>query len=135
MAKFKKGASGNPAGRPRGRTNHILESIKKEFGGEPGYWGHVAKAAKSGDQNCLNLLAARIWPPFKARSACVELAIKGGSARDFTAGVLTAVSGGELAPDEAASLLNAILAGQKLEKLEELEQRVNELVERKNGNN
>ena len=135
MGKFRKGKSGNPSGRPRGRTNPILASIKKEFGDEPGYWEHVARAAKAGDQNCLNLLAARICPPFKARSVCVELAIKGDSARDYTAGVLAAVSAGKLAPDEGASLLNAVLAGQKLEKLDELEQRVNQLLERqKNGN-
>lgn len=133
MPKFQKGKSGNPAGRPRGRTNHILASIKREFGGEPGYWEHVARAAKAGDQNCLNLLAARICPPFKARSACIELAIKGDSARDYTAGVLTAVAGGQLPPDEAAALLNAILAGEKLEKLEELEKRVNQLLEKKHG--
>ncbi len=133
MSRFNKGQSGNPGGRPKGRTNPILASIKKEFGGEPGFWNHVAKAAKEGDQNCLNLLAARVRPPFKARSVCVELNIKGDSARDYTSGVLSAVAGGRLPPDEAASLLGAILAGDRLEKLEELEQRVNQLVERKNG--
>jgi hypothetical protein len=133
VGRFKKGQSGNPAGRPKGRTNPILASIKKEFGGEPEFWIHVAQAAKGGDQNCLNLLAARVRPPFKARSVCVELNIKGDSARDYTSGVLSAVAGGRLAPDEAASLLTAILAGDRLEKLEELEQRVNQLVERHNG--
>ncbi len=135
MGKFQKGKSGNPSGRPKGRTNPILASIKREFGGEPEFWEHIAKAAKDGDQNCLNLLAARVRPPFKARSICVELDIKGDSARDYTSGVLSAVAGGRLPPDEAASLLNAILAGDRLEKLEELEQRVNQLVERHNGNN
>lgn len=134
MGRFQPGKSGNPRGRPKGRTNPILASIKKEFGGEPDFWTHVARAAKNGDQACLNLLAARICPPFKARSACVDLAIKGKSAKDYTAGVLAAVAGGTLPPDEAASLLNAILAGEKLEKLEELEQRVTQLVERQNGN-
>jgi len=134
VGKYQKGQSGNPAGRPKGRTNPILASIKKEFGGEPGFWNHVAKAAKDGDQNCLNLLAARVRPPFKARSTCVELDIKGDSARDYTSGVLSAVAGGRLPPDEAASLLTAILAGDRLEKLEELEQRVNQMVERQNAN-
>ena len=63
------------------------------------------------------------------------LDIKGDSAKDYTSGVLSAVAGGQLPPDEAASLLGAILAGDRLEKLEELEQRVNQLVERKNGYN
>jgi hypothetical protein len=133
VSRFNKGQSGNPGGRPKGRTNPILASIKKEFGGEPEFWEHIAEAAKNGDQNCLNLLASRVRPPFKARSVCVELNIKGDSARDYTSGVLSAVAGGRLAPDEAASLLTAILAGDRLEKLEELEQRVNQLVERHNG--
>jgi len=133
VGRFQKGKSGNPAGRPKGRTNPILASIKSEFGGEPQFWNHVAKAAKNGDQNCLNLLCARVCPPLKARSVCVELAIKGDSTKDYTAGVLSAVAGGLLPPDEAASLLNAVLAGQKLEKLEDLEQRVKQLQERKSG--
>ena len=133
MGKFQKGKSGNPSGRPKGRTNPILASIKREFGGEPEFWEHIAKAAKDGDQNCLNLLAARVRPPFKSRSVCVELNIKGDSARDYASGVISAVAGGQLPPDEAASLLNAVLAGDKLEKLEELEQRVNQLVAQKNG--
>ena len=134
MGKFQKGKSGNPSGRPKGRTNPILASIKREFGGEPEFWEHIARAAKGGDQHCLNLLAARVRPPFKARSVCIELNIQGDTAKDYTTGVLDAVAGGRLPPDEAASLLNAILAGDKLEKLEELEKRLNQLVERHNGN-
>jgi hypothetical protein len=134
VSRFQKGKSGNPAGRPRCRTNPILASIKKEFGSEEQYWHHIAKAAKAGDQNCLNLLAARVRPPFKARSVCVELDIQGDSAKDYTTGVLDAVAKGELPPDEAASFLNAILAGNELVKLEELEQRLNQM-ERKNGKN
>lgn len=134
MTRFPKGKSGNPAGRPKGRTNPVLASIKKEFGGEPDFWAHVARAAKSGDKNCVNLLASRIRPSLKARSMCVELDIQGKAAKDYTTGVLDAVVNGDLAADEAASLLNAIVAGEKLEKLEALERRVNQIMERQNGN-
>jgi len=133
VGKFQKGKSGNPSGRPKGRTDPILASIKQEFGGEPGFWNHVAKAAKNGDQNCINLLAARVRPPFKTRSVCVELNLKGDSASDFTSGVLNAIANGELPPDEGASLLSAILSGEKLEQLEELERRVNQMEGQKNG--
>ena len=133
MGRFQKGRSGNPAGRPKCRSNPVLESIKEAFGGEPEFWIHVAQAAKAGDQHCLNLLASRVHPPLKPRSVCVELNFQGDTARDYTSDVLAPVSGGQLPPDEAASLLNAILAGERLEKLEELEQRVNQMEERKNG--
>ena len=135
MGRFNKGQSGNPGGRPKCRTNPILASIKKEFGGEPEFWNHVAKAAKDGDQHCLNLLAARVRPTFKARSVCVELNIKGDTSKDYATGVLDAVANGQLPPDEAASLLNAILAGNELVKLEELEQRINQIVEQRNNAN
>ncbi len=135
MGRFQKGKSGNPAGRPKGRSNPILASIKRQFGGEPGFWNHVAKAAKAGDRHCLDLLASRVRPSLKSRSVCVELNIKGDRASDFTTGVLNAIANGELPPDEGASLLSAILSGEKLEQLEELEQRVNQMVERQNANN
>lgn len=135
MAKFKKGQTGNPAGRPKARSFPVLEAVKRQFGSEAGFWDHVATSAKAGDQHSLSLLAARVYPPFKARSVCVQLDIQGEGAGDYTSGVLAAVSGGQLPPDEAASLLNAILAAQKLEKLEELELRINQIVERQHGNN
>ena len=64
----------------------------------------------------------------------MELGIEGDTAKDYASGVLNAVVNGELAPEEAASLLNTIVAGDKLKKLEELEQRINQIVERQNGN-
>ena len=132
---WKKGmASPNPSGRPKGRTSEVLTAIKSEFGSEPEFWKHIAAAAKGGDFQCLNMIAARLRPPMKARSACVELDITGTTSSDFTAGVLSAVANGELPPDEASSLLNAILAGSKLEQWEALEIKVDELLGVKHGN-
>lgn len=132
--RFKPGTSGNPKGRPRGRTNDVLNAIKKEFGSEPEFWQHLAKAAREGDAPSMGFLVARVKAPFKARSACVELDIQGNTASDYTTGVLDAVATGQLPPDEASALLSAILAGDKIEKLEALEAKVDELLRAKNAN-
>ena len=77
MGRFQRGRIVNVTGRPKGGTTPILASIKKEFGGEPEFWNHLAKAAKSDDQNCVIPLVARVCPIFKARFVCIELDMKG----------------------------------------------------------
>ncbi len=135
MAKFKKGVSGNPAGRPKGRTNPVLTAVRKEFNTEPEFWEHVAGRAREGDHHCLNILVNRIRAPLRAASAPIWLDIpEGTKTADIVPIVVKAIALGDIPVDDGASLLNALLAGSKLEKLDELERKVDELLGVKNGN-
>ena len=107
MAKFKKGQSGNPNGKPRGCRNAttipfdaLLKDNAKDL---------IEKAiemAKGGDGPALRLCIDRLAPPRKDRPVWFELP-KMNQARDAvnaSAAIVEAVASGELTPIEAAEL-------------------------------
>jgi hypothetical protein len=49
--------------------------------------------------------------------------------------VIKAIAGAQIAPEDSNQLLNAMWSGSKLQKLDELEKQVEQLMEFKNGNN
>jgi hypothetical protein len=132
---YKTGKSGNPVGRPRGKLQRSLtrEAIIREWGSLEKFFDHVVTEAKGGCQDAMRFILSRVEAPLKQRSTPMELEVKGDSAKEFTSGVLSAVSNAEIAPDEAASLLNAINQGSQLEKLEDMEAQLRRLLEAKNG--
>ena len=118
MAKFRKGQSGNPSGRPKGsrnRTTLLAEQIFDErlFGKQGKADAIIAKAiemAESGDTACIRLCLDRIAPARKDRAVYFELP-KMHDAKDAvnaSAAIVDAVATGELTPSEAAELCKVI---------------------------
>jgi hypothetical protein len=132
-----KGQSGNPAGRKKGvpvKKTQALDAVKKVFGTEAAFWEAIATKAKDGDAIMVKELAGRILPPLKPRSSTVELKPAGESTKDFAQSVLQGVSEGRVPADEASSILNALLSADKLTKLDELEKKIDSLLEARNAN-
>ena len=106
MSKFKKGQSGNPAGRPMGSRNKmtvLAEKLfdEKLFGEDKKADAIITKAielAESGDTACIRLCLDRIAPPRKDRPVCFELPrmTESKDAASASAAIVAAVAAGEL---------------------------------------
>ena len=128
---FTKGASGNPAGRPKGikdkrhRFNEAIESMIPEV------LDSVFQRAIAGDMTAAKMLLDRTLPTKRPEQECVQIPIKentASNARD----VLKSVFDGEVSPDVGASLLNAITGVLKAVEVEDLVRRIEALESGKN---
>jgi Family of unknown function (DUF5681) len=107
MAKFQKGQSGNPSGKPKGTRNKITVLFERllDENAQP-LIEKAIELAKAGDVPSLRLLIDRIAPARKDRHVefnlpemtCAADAVKAAAA------LAKAVAGGELTPSEAADL-------------------------------
>jgi hypothetical protein len=123
---FTKGASGNPAGRPKGikdkryRFNEAIESMI------PQVLDSVFQKAIAGDMTAAKMLLDRSLPTKRPEQERVQLPIKentASNARD----VLKSVFDGEVSPDVGASLLSAMTSVLKAIEVEELAKRIETL--------
>jgi hypothetical protein len=71
---YKKGQSGNPAGRPRGARNKLMLLAESRFAEEGGALvDMLIQVAKTGDVAALRLCVDRICPPQRDRPVAIEL--------------------------------------------------------------
>jgi hypothetical protein len=132
MAQFKKGASGNPAGRPRksDKTETIRATNLKHV---PELLENLRLLAVAGDVQAARLFLDRCLPALKPTDVVVSLKI------DFdlplaeqSKAVLAACFSGQITPSQCQSMINAIgghskiiEASELLERLERIEQSLN----------
>lgn len=129
---FKPGQSGNPKGKKRGtlaKRTMALDAVKSVYGSEQAFWIAVATQAKDGDLTMAKELMARLQPTLKATSAPITLELPDfDNTADVVPVVVRAIGSGAIPADDGATLLSALLSGSKLEKLEALETKVDELL-------
>ena len=128
MAKFKKGQSGNPAGRPKGKSE--LRELRELL--SPHAEELVTKAvemAKAGDSAALRLCLDRLIPPIKARDTPITLEQFTGTLTEQGQLILEAMARSDLTPSEATSMLQALGAQGRIVELDELEKRLRVLEE------
>src|SRR5918993_1369584 len=105
--RFKPGASGNPAGKPKGARNRTTVLLERLIEGEAEEVTQtLINAAKAGDMAAIRLVMDRVLPPRKDRPVTFALP-KLERAADVVAAnaaLVEAVAAGDLTPSEAAEL-------------------------------
>lgn len=105
---FKKGQSGNPAGRPKGARNKTTLAVEALLDGDAAKLTKKAiECALAGDVTALRLCLDRISPPSRERRLRFTLPKleTADDLPDVTAAIIRAVADGELGPSEGEALL------------------------------
>src|SRR5215813_4303111 len=127
MAKFAKGQSGNPSGKPKGCRNAItilFDDLLKDNAKE--LIEKAIEMAKGGDGPALRLCIERLAPARKDRPVWFDLP-EMKEARDAvnaSAAIVAAVAAGELTPTEASELAKLIDSYTRVLQAAEFEERL-----------
>lgn len=131
--RFKRGQSGNPAGRPAGARSKAMLALDALADGEADDIARaMIEAAKKGDTTAGRMLLERIWPVRKGRGIAFDLpeVMKAEELPTAIATVTRQVADGDLSPDEGAAVVSLLEAQRKAIETSELAGRVAALEER-----
>ena len=127
---WKKGQSGNPAGKPKGARNHTTRAVLALLeDGVLEVTKTVLEAAKGGDLAACRLVLERIIPPSKERPVSIDLPDTGTAhgCADASNVILQGVAAGDLLPGEGATLAGIVESRRRCIETQELENRVTKL--------
>jgi hypothetical protein len=134
--RFKRGQSGNPAGKPKGTRNRATLAMEALLEGEAeALTRKGVELALAGDTTALRLCFERILPARKDRPVTFALPTieTAADAAKATAALVAAVAAGELTPTEASELsrllenfTRVLVASEFEERLTRLEGKANE---------
>lgn len=131
MARFKKGTSGNPKGKPTGtkdKRTELRELLKPHA---DALVKVAVEKALEGGTTALRLCIDKLIPSVKAVSLPVKLDIPAeGTLTEQVAGIYQATIKGKIATDEAAALVGILQGQARITELVELEQRLATIEER-----
>ena len=133
---FKKGSSGNPAGKPAGVRHRVTLAVEALLEGQ-----HAALTQKaidlalSGDGPALRLCLDRIAPARKDSPVSFAMPVvrSVADAVEASASVLAAVAAGEVTPDEAGRVMALLTAHKGLVDVGNLEARIIALEKKHEG--
>jgi len=109
--RFRKGRSGNPAGRPRGSRNSATRACETLLEGQAEALTQKAvDMALAGDTVALKICIDRIFPPRKDRPVTFPLPPinTARDAADVMSSVMNAVAAGQLTPADASELSKVV---------------------------
>ena len=131
--RFEKGKSGNPSGKPKGAKDKrtelraLLQPHAKEL------VENLVKLAKGGDTTALRICMDRLIPPLRAADCPINIGELSGSLADQGAKIIAELSIGNITPDEALGMLQAITLQARIVEVDELERRIAALERKANG--
>ncbi|MGH8558639.1 MAG: DUF5681 domain-containing protein [Methylococcales bacterium] len=119
---FEVGKSGNPLGRPKGKTPgaQIRAAIDRRA---DDIVQSVINAATGGDMQAAKMLLDRITPPLKPQAVPVTLPIHRALA-DQGAEIIRATLSGKIPPDTGSQLIMALSSQVKIIEIDELVRRI-----------
>lgn len=128
---WKKGQSGNPAGRRpgTGKVQLLRERISEHV---PEIIDGLLDAAKGGDVGAARLLLERVIPALRPEEKSVEVNLPDESLTAKGEALLTAASRGEISLDQGARLISALGQLAKVTELDQLTKRI-EMLEQQRG--
>jgi len=122
VAKFKKGQSGNPKGRTPGSGE--VAKLRAELAQHlPAAIEALVKKIHKGDVAAIRVYLDRVLPPLKAVDRPVSLPLPEGLAAQGQV-VIEALGRGDITPDEATGIMQAVAAQARVVEVDELERRV-----------
>ena len=125
---WRKGESGNPAGRPKGSGN-IKQGLFKSK--EPELQQKLINMALGGDVAAMKIIADRIWPRIRSQAMPINVAANTTDLANTGRSVIAAALDGEITVDVLRDVLAALYGQGKLVELTELEQRLQALEKQK----
>lgn len=130
MARFTRGKSGNPAGKPKGTTDWRSKLRKQIEDAAPDLIDRLIAEAEGGDVSAIKLLLDKVLPNIKPQSLPVNIEITAGDEAGRAEAVLSAMMQGQLSPDQGTELIAAIRALCQIKEVSDLEQRITALEEK-----
>jgi hypothetical protein len=124
---FAPGRSGNPAGKPKGATNHATRAVLALLDGEAERITRKAVAlALEGDPTALRLCLERLAPPRRDSPVTFTLPpiTSAADATEAMRAILAAVATGELTPTEAGAVAALVETFRKVAETADLESRI-----------
>ena len=128
--KWKKGVSGNPAGRPLGSRHKTTLAVEALLDGEAeGLTRKAVDMAMAGDTTALRLCIERVAPVRKGRPVKIDFGPLDGSSglAGAMSAIIASMGRGELSPEEAQSMAGVIDAAGAAYERRELEKRIEAL--------
>ena len=127
---FRRGASGNPKGRPRGARNRATVTAETLLDGEAEAISRkLIEKALEGDTTALRLCLERILPPRRDRPVAFDLPKIESAAEALSASsaVLASCAAGALSPRDAAEIMGLVSTHIHMLELTEIEARLTSL--------
>ncbi len=135
MARFEPGKSGNPAGRRPGAVG-MARKLRLAMAKEaPDIIASLVSRAKQGDTAAASLILARVLAPLRATDEPAPLPrdLDMGDLNAAPQAVLAALARGEVTPDQAATMANALASLVRVKESTELENRITALEENRHA--
>ena len=124
MALFEKGQSGNPEGRPKGIRDKRTAMRDLLIPHASDLVAKAVEMALAGDAAALRICIDRLIPAAKSMDDPVILPEIGDSLADNSRIVVKALAAGELTPEQASTVLQALASQVRIIEASEIEKRI-----------